>query len=120
MEEVTQQVLAGVTAQTGEAERDRIIERNIKTVGDKAVQGTHYKYVIKPFYYGNQYFMYVNEVFTDVRLVGTPPSNIGSSAATPTTGVPRHTGDFRHVPRLRRPGRQARRLPPLATCPTGP
>ncbi|MBP5190133.1 MAG: S46 family peptidase, partial [Bacteroidales bacterium] len=49
----------------------------------------------KPFYYGNQYFMYINEVFTDVRLVGAPPSNIGKFGGDTDNWMwPRHTGDF--------------------------
>lgn len=95
MEDVTSRVLAGVTSQTSEADRDKIIEQNSKRIGDAAVQGTHYKYVIKPFYYGNQYFMYINEVFTDVRLVGAPPSNIGKFGGDTDNWMwPRHTGDF--------------------------
>ncbi|MBR6049334.1 MAG: S46 family peptidase [Bacteroidales bacterium] len=95
MEDVTEQVLAGVGDNMPEQERQRIIKDNIKAVGDKAVEGTHYKYVIKPFYYGNQYFMYVNEVFTDVRLVGAPPSNIGKFGGDTDNWMwPRHTGDF--------------------------
>ena len=95
MEDVTSQVLQGVTDDMKLNERDAIIEKNIKQVGEKAVAGTHYKYVIKPFYYGNQYFLYVNEVFTDVRLVGAPPSNIGKFGGDTDNWMwPRHTGDF--------------------------
>ena len=95
MEDVTEQVLSGVSDNMPEQERQRIIQDNIRAVGDKAVEGTHYKYVIKPFYYGNQYFLYVNEVFTDVRLVGAPPSNIGKFGGDTDNWMwPRHTGDF--------------------------
>jgi len=95
MEDVTEQVLEGVSAGTAEAERGAIIESNIKKITEKAVEGTHYKAIIKPFYYGNQYFMYVNEVFTDVRLVGAPPSNIGKFGGDTDNWMwPRHTGDF--------------------------
>ena len=95
MEDVTKQVLAGVTDQTAEQDREKIVAKNIKDIADKAVEGTHYKAVIKPFYYGNQYFMYINEVFTDVRLVGAPPSNIGKFGGDTDNWMwPRHTGDF--------------------------
>ena len=77
MEDVTRQVLQGIDDNTSEAERERLVKQHIAMITADAVAGTHYKAVIKPFYYGNQYFMYVNEVFTDVRLVGAPPSNIG-------------------------------------------
>ncbi|MCR4828764.1 MAG: S46 family peptidase [Bacteroidales bacterium] len=95
MEDVTAQVLEGVKSSTGESEREAIVAQNIKAISERAVAGTHYKAVIKPFYYGNQYFMYINEVFTDVRLVGAPPSNIGKFGGDTDNWMwPRHTGDF--------------------------
>ena len=95
MEDVTKQVLEGVKEGMSEAERDSIIKLNIFVVSNEATEGTHYKAVIKPFYYGNQYFMYINEVFTDVRMVGAPPSNIGKFGGDTDNWMwPRHTGDF--------------------------
>ncbi|MBO7200008.1 MAG: S46 family peptidase [Bacteroidales bacterium] len=95
MEDVTTQVLKGVDDNMSEAERELIINANIKSITAKAIEGTHYSAIIKPFYYGNQYFMYVNEVFTDVRMVGTPPSNIGKFGGDTDNWMwPRHTGDF--------------------------
>ena len=95
MEDVTAQVLEGVTDETTEPDREKIVAKNIAAITAKAVEGTHYKAIIKPFYYGNQYFMYVNEVFTDVRLVGAPPSNIGKFGGDTDNWMwPRHTGDF--------------------------
>ena len=95
MEDVTAQVLEGVSAETTPGEREAIVESNIKKITARAVEGTHYKAIIKPFYYGNQYFMYINEVFTDVRLVGAPPSNIGKFGGDTDNWMwPRHTGDF--------------------------
>ncbi len=95
MQDVTKEVLDGVEDGMSESDRENIIDKNIKAVGEKAIEGTHYKYVIKPFYYGNQYFMYINEVFTDVRLVGAPPSNIGKFGGDTDNWMwPRHTGDF--------------------------
>ncbi len=95
MEDVTNQVLKGVTDNMLEEERERIVKQNITIITTEAVAGTHYKAIIKPFYYGNQYFMYINEVFTDVRLVGAPPSNIGKFGGDTDNWMwPRHTGDF--------------------------
>ena len=95
MEDVTTQVLQGIDPSTAESERAAIIESNIKKITLRATEGTHYKAIIKPFYYGNQYFMYINEVFTDVRLVGAPPSNIGKFGGDTDNWMwPRHTGDF--------------------------
>ena len=95
MKDVTAEVLKGVENTMSEQEREQVIERNIEQVKKEAVKNTHYTAVIKPFYYGNQYFMYVNEVFRDVRLVGAPPSNIGKFGGDTDNWMwPRHTGDF--------------------------
>ncbi len=94
MQDVTSEVLEGV-GRVSETERQNLIDENIAKIEKKATEGTHYEAVIKPFYYGNQYFMYVNEVFTDVRLVGAPPSNIGKFGGDTDNWMwPRHTGDF--------------------------
>ncbi|GAB4255805.1 MAG: S46 family peptidase [Vicingaceae bacterium] len=95
IEEVTDQILGDVDEMMTEVERQKIINENIKKVGEKAIEGTHYNYVIKPFFYGNQYFMFITETFLDVRLVGAPPSAIGKFGGDTDNWVyPRHTGDF--------------------------
>ena len=51
--------------------------------------------VIKPFNYGNNYFLIVSRTYRDVRLVGAPPSAIGKFGGDTDNWVwPRHTGDF--------------------------
>ncbi|MDR0907020.1 MAG: S46 family peptidase [Rikenellaceae bacterium] len=79
MEDVTSEVLAG--------RRDEVI----KTAGE----GGRYEVEIKSLYYENQYFMWVYEVFSDVRLVAAPPSAIGKFGGDTDNWMwPRHTGDF--------------------------
>lgn len=95
MEDVTEKVLEGVNNDMAEKDRAALIEKNIENIKKKATENNHYQAIIKPFYYGNQYFMYVNEVFTDIRLVGAPPSNIGKFGGDTDNWMwPRHTGDF--------------------------
>jgi hypothetical protein len=95
MEDVTDRVLAGVTDETGEDDRESIISANITAINADAVKGTHYVSMVRPFFLGNQYFLFVNEVFRDVRLVGAPPSAIGKFGGDTDNWVwPRHTGDF--------------------------
>ena len=51
--------------------------------------------MIRAFYDGNQYLLFVTETFKDVRLVGAPPSSIGKFGSDTDNWVwPRHTGDF--------------------------
>jgi len=95
MEDVTASVLKDVTDEMDEAKRKTVINNNINDVIKKATEGTGYKASIKPFYYGNQYFMFVTETYSDVRLVGVPPESIGKFGGDSDNWMwPRHTGDF--------------------------
>jgi hypothetical protein len=95
MSDVTERVLQDVTEDMTESKRMEIIERNISLLEERAVEGTHYEALVESFYEGNQYFIFVNEVFTDVRLVGAPPSAIGKFGGDTDNWMwPRHTGDF--------------------------
>lgn len=95
IEDVTESVLDGVTPGMDESERQKLITSNIKKVGDAAIEGSGYKYIIRPFYFGNEYYMFLTETFKDVRLVGAPPSSIGKFGFDTDNWVwPRHTGDF--------------------------
>lgn len=95
MEEVTDKILEGTTEDMCELEREKLIAKNSEKLIREAIAGTHYTAIIEPFYYGNQYFLFVNEVFKDVRLVGTPPESIGKFGGDTDNWMwPRHTGDF--------------------------
>lgn len=95
MEDVTDNVLNGVTEEMAGGERDKLISGNIAAIQAKANEGNDYEVVVRPFFMGNQYFLFVSEVFTDVRLVGAPPSSIGKFGGDTDNWIwPRHTGDF--------------------------
>lgn len=50
---------------------------------------------IKAFYGGNKYYMFTKKIYSDVHLVGAPPSSIGKFGADTDNWMwPRHTGDF--------------------------
>lgn len=50
---------------------------------------------IRAFYGGNQYYMFTKKIYSDVRLVGAPPSSVGKFGADTDNWMwPRHTGDF--------------------------
>lgn len=95
MEDVTSRVLDGVTNNLKENERDARIKDNIRSITDEETEGTHYHANVIPYFNGNQYFLYVTEVFKDVRFVGAPPSGIGKFGGDTDNWMwPRHTGDF--------------------------
>lgn len=95
MDDVTDSVLKGVDNSMNEAQRGEMIAANTKQLLEKVRQGNSYQISVEPLFYGNQYFMYVFEVFEDVRLVGAPPSSIGKFGGDTDNWMwPRHTGDF--------------------------
>lgn len=95
MEDVTSKVLANVTSTTSEIKRDSTIASNIEAIKKVAKEGNSYKVEVKAFYFGNEYYLMVYEVFQDIRLVGAPPSAIGDFGGDSDNWVwPRHTGDF--------------------------
>ncbi len=95
MEDVTARALNGVKAGITEKERADLISSNIKTIEEEAIKGTAYGAKVRPFYYGNQYYLFITETFNDVRLVGAPPSSIGKFGGDTDNWMwPRHTGDF--------------------------
>ena len=95
MRDVTEKVLHNVNDDMDEAERQQLINENIKRLIAEVEQTTPYKVSIKPYFLGNEYYLLLNEEYTDVRLVGCPPSNIGKFGGDTDNWVwPRHTGDF--------------------------
>lgn len=96
MEDVTVQVLTGVTKEMTESERRKTISASIKEISTKVeAEGVGYVAVIRPMYYGNEYYLFLYEEFSDVRLVGAPPESIGKFGGDTDNWVwPRHTGDF--------------------------
>ena len=95
MRDVTDKVLYNINVDIPEDERQAKIDENIKKLVAQFEKETPYKVSIKPFFLGNEYFVLFNEVYTDVRLVGCPPSNIGKFGGDTDNWVwPRHTGDF--------------------------
>ena len=95
MEDVTDKILEGVNDGMTMAVRDSIIKSHIKTIEIDAIDSTGYSARVRPFYYGNEYYLFITETFKDIRLVGAPPSNIGKFGGDTDNWMwPRHTGDF--------------------------
>ena len=97
MEDVSQKVQEAIANGKPATERDReaIVQQISKDLAAKAVEGTHYEAFVRPFFYGSEYYLFVNETFKDIRLVGAPPAGIGKFGGDTDNWVwPRHTGDF--------------------------
>ena len=95
IEDVTARALENMKPAFSEAQKDSTIQANIKVLEANAEKGNHYDAFIRPFYYGNEYYLFVTEVFKDVRLVGAPPESIGKFGGETDNWVwPRHNADF--------------------------
>lgn len=95
-EDVTAEVLAGLTDDMPEAQRWDSIStacEEIKKRVEAAEPG--YRATVQGLLGGNQYMLFVYEDFRDIRLVGAPPESIGKFGADTDNWMwPRHTGDF--------------------------
>ncbi|MFZ4543430.1 MAG: S46 family peptidase [Saprospiraceae bacterium] len=95
IEDVSAAALLGISADMSEKDRLAAINKNISMVTKGAQREAWQEVFVRPFYEGNQYFMFVTETYKDVRLVGAPPSSIGKFGNdTDNWAYPRHTGDF--------------------------
>jgi hypothetical protein len=95
MEEVTAAVMKDVKEEATDDIQKKQIAANIEAIKKGYSGKGTFQVDVKPLYYGNQYFVYVYEVFKDVRLVGAPPVSIGKFGGDTDNWVwPRHTGDF--------------------------
>ncbi|MFV8344776.1 S46 family peptidase [Flavobacterium sp. ZB4P13] len=95
IEDVTTSVLEGTASLTSESEKQKKIQENITALTNSLPKENWQENKIRTFYEGNQYMLFVTETFTDVRLVGAPPSSIGKFGSDTDNWVwPRHTGDF--------------------------
>lgn len=95
IEDVTSAVLEGTATLSNEAEKQNKIQENIAMLSRTLPKEKWQENKIRTFYEGNQYMLFLTETFTDVRLVGAPPSSIGKFGSDTDNWVwPRHTGDF--------------------------
>src|SRR5450759_3963458 len=95
IEDVTSQILANVKQGMSETERSTAINEARQIIEKKAGEGNNYRAQVGSFYGGNYFYLLVYERYTDVRLVGAPPTSIGKFGSdTDNWEWPRHTGDF--------------------------
>src|SRR5690606_18380808 len=95
MDDVTERILSKVNDNMSELEREKVINQEIAKIQQENNEGGKYTVSVKSFFQGNEFYYFVYQDFTDVRLVGTPPNSIGKFGGdTDNWEWPRHTGDF--------------------------
>ena len=71
----------------------KIADRFLSEQGTTLTPGR--KAELKAFYGGNKYYLFLKTTYSDIRMVGAPPSSIGKFGADTDNWMwPRHTGDF--------------------------
>ena len=96
MEDVTNLALKGYTPEMTEEERMELVKKNSDAlIAEATKEGKGLRARVEALYYGNQYFLFLYREYSDVRLVGAPPSSIGKFGGDTDNWMwPRHTGDF--------------------------
>ncbi len=95
IDDVSKEVFMGVSDNMSAKEKQTKIDQNIAIVKKKAVKEDWQEVKVKSFYNGNQYLLFVLENYTDIRMVGAPPTSIGKFGSDTDNWMwPRHTGDF--------------------------
>ena len=96
MDDVTEIILKGYNPSMSEQERTDLVKANSKAlINEVTKDGKGLKAIVEALYYGNQYFLFIYREYSDVRLVGAPPSAIGKFGGDTDNWMwPRHTGDF--------------------------
>ena len=96
IQDVTAEIVGNIPSIASEEEYLRIANENKVALIEKMEQENPGMNVIIPSFFGNnQFFAFVMEIYSDVRLVGTPPQSIGKfGGETDNWMWPRHTGDF--------------------------
>ncbi len=94
--DVTADMVGNVPSTASQSEYETVVDENRKQVLKRLdSEYPDMEISVKSFFGGNQYFAFIVEVFSDVRLVGTPPTSIGKFGGDTDNWMwPRHTGDF--------------------------
>jgi len=76
-------------------ERQKMIRQIMATLEGEMSEEGKYDVDVKAFFEGNEFYAMIYTTYTDVRLVGAPPSSIGKFGGDTDNWMwPRHTGDF--------------------------
>ncbi len=95
MDDCTKRILAKLNDGMSEAERDKAIKEETTAIEKENSDNGKYTVSVRSFFQGNEFYYFVYQDYKDVRLVGTPPENIGKFGGdTDNWEWPRHTGDF--------------------------
>lgn len=94
VDDISEEIMTAVKG-LNEKDRAKKLAETYKAITERVTKGTHYEAQCREMFKGNAYYVFLFERFNDIRLVGTPPQNIGKfGGETDNWMWPRHTGDF--------------------------
>lgn len=95
IDDITERFNSQLNAEMSEDERSAKIREITDMISKEMTEGTAYEVDVKSFFGGNEFYAFTYNTYTDVRLVGAPPSSIGKFGGDTDNWMwPRHTGDF--------------------------
>jgi hypothetical protein len=95
IEDVSETINSELSDTMDEKSRNDMISMISEDIEGEATEDNNYEAEVKSFYGGNSFYLFVYEIFKDVRLVGAPPSSIGKFGYDTDNWMwPRQTGDF--------------------------
>ena len=95
MEDVTDSIVPFLSDTMSSSDRSAKVKEISSRLKKNADPDKKYFVNVTSFFGGNEYYLFVYEVYPDVRLVGAPPSAIGKFGGDTDNWMwPRHTGDF--------------------------
>lgn len=95
MRDVTTEVTKVLDKAKSDEKKQEAFKKIKEELEKAANEGGKYSATVSSYFNGNQYILLTYQVFTDVRLVGTPPKSLGKYGGDTDNWMwPRHTADF--------------------------
>ncbi|MES2799625.1 MAG: S46 family peptidase [Bacteroidota bacterium] len=95
MEDVSAAILKELKPEMTTEQRNAKIREVAAILEADAIKGTKYEAFVRDFFDGNEFYLFVKETYTDIRMVGTAPQSAGKFGGDTDNWMwPRHTADF--------------------------
>ncbi len=95
IKDVSKIILENIDDKTSEENRASIIKTKSDSLEKAMSDKKSIKAFVRSFFAGNEYYLFITEVYKDVRFVGAPPQAIGKFGGETDNWVwPRHSADF--------------------------
>ena len=95
IKDVSKIILENIDEKTSEANRTSLIKIKSDSLEKAMSDKKSIKAFVRSFFAGNEYYLFITEVYKDIRFVGAPPQAVGKFGGETDNWVwPRHSADF--------------------------